>query len=77
MNVDHLEKLEDGWLDGEGKKQSDKAIATASLVNTPKVYPTPDGGVQIEWYVGNSYMIVEIANDGVITTDAFIDTLVP
>lgn len=57
--VDSLEGLQDGWLDGEGLAFSDDALAWSSrllesIVNgfelsTPHIYPTPEGSVRAEW----------------------------
>jgi hypothetical protein len=58
-----LEKVGDGWLEGEGRAPSPLALARAREVlarllvtypslERPKVFPTPDGGVQAEWVRG-------------------------
>lgn len=54
--LEHLATLRDGWLDGDGKAIGPGAIARAddllrmlSEPWMPYVYPTPDGGVQIEF----------------------------
>jgi hypothetical protein len=58
-----LEKVGDGWLEGEGRAPSPLALARAREVlarllatypslDRPKVFPTPDGGVQAEWVRG-------------------------
>jgi hypothetical protein len=53
-----IEDLQPGWLDGEGQAPTPAVIrhAYATLadllrrnVPRPRLYPTPDGGVQAEW----------------------------
>ena len=51
-----LSKLKDGWLDGEGKAPTAKALKAASVLGPALpsdlkiyVYPTDAGGVQLEW----------------------------
>ncbi|MGK4005336.1 hypothetical protein WMF31_22090 [Sorangium sp. So ce1036] len=59
-----LEEVPDGWLDGDGKKPTEEVMAFARLVLSrlvvdhrsiprPKVFPTPDGGLQAEWVLGS------------------------
>lgn len=56
-----LSTLSDGWADGEGKAPSLRALERAGDVLSclidrcpdlvvPPVYPTPEGGLQAEWY---------------------------
>lgn len=55
--LNELAALKPGWLDGEGPALSPTVLATAAVVaestaqwaGNTSVYPTPDGGVQIEW----------------------------
>lgn len=57
--LDNLKDLEDGWLDGGGKAPPHKGLdwlASQLLVHylgdlpQPLLFPTPEGGVQIEWH---------------------------
>ena len=56
--LDELRTLEPGWLDGEGLPPTPAALATAlgmaryrraSGWPDPHVYPTSEGGLQLEW----------------------------
>lgn len=55
-------QLEDGWLDGEGirmnAESSDSAWAICNRVEKdgypfPGLFPTPEGGIQLEWILGD------------------------
>ena len=59
-----LRTLRDGWIEGEGVLPDPVVVARAReilarlLVDDrelprPKVYPTPDGGIQVEWTLGD------------------------
>ena len=67
--------MPDGWLDGEGRAVSKEALQTAEAflfmvldagVPRPGVYPTPDGGIQMEWAEGPEELEVLVANGGSI-----------
>ena len=57
--VQSLQALQDGWLDGEGRAFTDEELAWSSRLldgivsgfdlATPYIYPTPEGGVRAEW----------------------------
>ncbi|MEU4472200.1 hypothetical protein [Micromonospora sp. NPDC023888] len=56
--IDALESLEPGWLDGEGEPPAREVLARlrhlalvlAAPIHPPvRIYPTPEGGVQLEW----------------------------
>jgi len=57
--LNELRGMEPGWLDGEGKTISDETINRTikifesfypeDLLITPYIYPTEEGGIQIEW----------------------------
>lgn len=55
--MDELAALKPGWLNGEGPALSPTVLAmtaivaesTAQWAGEISVYPTPDGGAQIEW----------------------------
>lgn len=59
-----LEEVPDGWLDGDGRTPTAEVLMFARLVLSrllvdhrsiprPKVFPTPDGGLQAEWVLGS------------------------
>ena len=66
-----LADLQDGWID------DGEAISTASLEfardllqrevvwknGVPGIFPTPDGGVQLEWSLGGDRFVVRIGSD--------------
>ena len=62
--VDSLRSVGDGWLDGDGIAPAERALTHAREVlgrllvdhrdiQRPKIFPTPDGGVQAEWVIGS------------------------
>ncbi len=62
--VEVLEKTERGWCEGEGDAPTSQAVAQArgvlarlladhEDVERPRLYPTPDGGLQAEWILGD------------------------
>lgn len=69
-----LSMLQDGWLDGLGKAPTPIAItaarsilqSTVVYVSRPGIFPTPEGGVQLEY----SHAEIEIHPDGRIETRA-------
>ncbi len=55
---EELAQLKDGWLDGEGTAPTKAGLAAFSsawgnaetaALPLPHIYPTPEGGVQMEW----------------------------
>jgi hypothetical protein len=65
-----LESLEDGWFDGEwGKPINPKAIQLAKTFikvtgcTTHAIFPTENGGVQIEWLTEKDCVCVEFYSD--------------
>jgi len=71
--LDELASLEPGWLDGEGIPPDAVVIARARRiladlmsfeVPRPRVFPTPEGGVQAEWTVGDHEISVTFEPDG-------------
>lgn len=66
-----LSRLEDGWLDGEGKKLSVDALREASILGPVlpsdvalHVYPTEAGGVVLEWNDQHGGHEIEVLPDG-------------
>ncbi|MDE0027155.1 MAG: hypothetical protein OXP69_22310 [Spirochaetaceae bacterium] len=69
----NLGQLQDGWLDGSGKACDPRGLANLAdqLVShypfdAPelRLYPTGDGNVQAEWWVGNYNAVLEVFLDG-------------
>lgn len=66
-----LSKLEDGWLNGEGKAPTAEALKAASVLGPalPRdvylyVYPTEAGGVSLEWTDRHGGHEIEVLPDG-------------
>jgi hypothetical protein len=60
--IQELKGLKDGWLDGEGVAPSDQDLDwMLEFLNKeypdelplPYIFPTPEGGVQLEWTIGS------------------------
>lgn len=73
--LDELGALDTGWLDGEGVAPGDVVLARARRVLTelldldvprPRVYPTPEGGVQAEWTIDDHEISVAFEPDGTL-----------
>ena len=71
--IGNLGKLEDGWLDGSGKACDPKGLANLAEqlvshypLDAPelRLYPTGDGNVQTEWWIGNYNAVLEVFLDG-------------
>jgi hypothetical protein len=67
--LEELSRLQEGWLNGEGHALSKTGLLrlgksfAASFggdLPLPFLYPTPEGGVQAEWSVGDWSVTVEI-----------------
>lgn len=58
--IDTIRSLKDGWLDGEGVVPTEEGLQWveekiekffgAEEMPLPFIYPTPSGGIQIEWH---------------------------
>lgn len=65
--------IQDGWLDGGGKAPSPQGLdwISSSLkrhyrsadLPRPHIYPTPEGGVSLEWAIGTHRASLEIDLD--------------
>ena len=71
--ISNLGNLQDGWLDGTGKACDPTGLANLAeqLVShypfdAPelRLYPTGDGNVQAEWWIGNHSAVLEVFLDG-------------
>ena len=67
--MDDLRNLKDGWYDGDGLATSHKGLdwLDARLSNEyecrlplPRIYPTFEGGVQLEWSIGPNDASLEV-----------------
>jgi hypothetical protein len=66
---EELAQLRDGWLDGEGKAPTKAGLhsflaawngADTEALPLPFIYPTPEGGVQMEWTHGGWEISAEV-----------------
>ncbi len=67
--LDELRLLKAGWLDGYGRVPSQQDFdwienffsnAYPSTLPSPYIYPTEEGGLQLEWRTGNQDLSLEI-----------------
>lgn len=75
LRLDELAELKDGWLDGDGVAPSIphlEALRRAfylyfdSELSLPYLYPTPEGGIQAEWTMGNWEISLGVARDATV-----------
>jgi hypothetical protein len=66
---EELSQLKDGWLDGEGKAPTKEGLksfmaawdgARTEAIPLPYIYPTPEGGIQMEWRQGRWELSAEV-----------------
>jgi hypothetical protein len=85
--LDELRALRDGWLEGDGMTPDAVVVAHAREVLTRllvdnrerprlKLYPTPDGGIQAEWTIGDcgAALIFESNEDGLVAEATNVET---
>ncbi len=68
ITLTNLRELKDDW-DGDGSPPpTEAAIDLAeAILNTPGLaFATPEGGVQIEWHVGDEHALIDITPHGLI-----------
>ena len=67
--LDELRSMEDGWLDGYGKAPDHRGLDWLTRtfernypddLPLPYTYPTPEGGVQMEWSLNSNDISLEI-----------------
>ena len=67
--LEELAQLKDGWLEGQGKGPSAEGLrwlveqfqhGYPAGLPLPFVYPTPEGGIQAEWAIGEYDLSLEI-----------------
>lgn len=80
--LESFEQIEAGWIDGDGvapagmvitqvREVISRVLADCQDIERPKTYPTPMGGVQVEWVMGNWAIDVKFSPHGdYITADA-------
>ncbi len=82
QRLEELSRLENGWYDGEGVAPSPSAVATTRRLlmrlgdlSDPRLhmFPTPDGGIEIEWTADSHARSVEIGATGTYYLDVDID----
>ena len=71
--LDQFRAIRDGWLEGAGKapnphgldwlSNSVKRHYRSADLPRPRIYPTPEGGVSLEWGIGPRRASVEIDLD--------------
>ncbi|MCX5170488.1 hypothetical protein OG616_21075 [Streptomyces antibioticus] len=78
--LSELHDLEAGWLDGVGRQVSRKVLREVESlllefldeqVQRPYIYPTEDGGVQLEWPYSAGEVTLAVAADGKVEAYAF------
>lgn len=71
--LDEIASLNTGWLDGEGARPDRNALARASRlladllsfeVPRPRIFPTPEGGVQAEWAITDHEISITFEPNG-------------
>jgi hypothetical protein len=68
VQIEQLKQLPTGWLDGEGEPPSAQLLDQigawlekhlGSEQALPRLYPTPEGGVEAEWLIGRLDLSIE------------------
>ena len=68
VQIQKLKRLRDGWLDGKGIAPDEQMLRRAGRCldeclteNTelPRLYPTPEGGIEAEWLIGRRDLSIE------------------
>ena len=67
--LDEFREMSDGWLEGDGRAPDHAGLDWLSDsferyypkgIPLPHTYPTPEGGVEMEWSFGSQSVILEI-----------------
>ena len=70
--LDEFRSIEDGWLNGEGFSPSQVGLDWLSEnfelhfpqeLPQPYIFPTPEGGIEAEWSIGEYSVIFEVNLD--------------
>lgn len=68
--LDAFRELEPGWDSYEAKPIAEEALILAALLlRSPEIFPTVEGGIQLEWREhkpGGLYVEIEVLPDGMI-----------
>lgn len=85
--LDVLRDLSDGWLEGDGLTPDTGVIARVREVLArllvdhrdipkPSIFPTPDGGIQVEWVIGRwaAEICFDAGGDGLLAEATNADT---
>lgn len=68
VQLESFRQLRDGWLDGQGVALSQELLARIGTffndhlnddAQLPRLYPTPEGGVEAEWLIGRLDLSIE------------------
>lgn len=68
VQIEQLRNLADGWLDGKGIAPTDELLDALrdwlehhlrGELLQPRLYPTPEGGVEAEWLIGRVDLSIE------------------
>lgn len=77
--LEHLAGLADGWYDGQGygitentmqraRKLLFRLLENVRGLSRPRLYPTFQGGVQMEWSVGTAELEIDVQPEGGVET---------
>lgn len=69
--INELSGLKPGWLNGEGEPPSTTVLTAAGRLadaipvrgDRPRIYPTPEGGMNLEWRDDNLLHSITIGPD--------------
>lgn len=73
FSLQQLKTLKNGWLDGEGVAYSPEYLDDLSALfeahyetdlDPAYIYPSPEGGISVEWTFGSVEISMEIGSDG-------------
>lgn len=76
LRLSELSKLENNWLNGQGKalnRQKLRAFGDIfnsyynSKLSLPAIFPTIDGNIQLEWKNGNNNVTLEVNIDSLVS----------
>lgn len=77
--LSELQELDAGWLDGGGERPQSQVLQCARVTlgrllrlgtPPPRVYPTPEGGVQAEWTIVAREISLTFESDGTVCASA-------
>lgn len=78
--MDELLGLTKGWLDGSGEPLDPlhaervrdvlAAVASVGSIEAPRIFPTPEGGIEAEWTIGSWEVAVAFVLSGAVEVSA-------